>query len=229
MQGFQLPFSFSFADSLRFDTFHASAEQAALLHYLQRFGSEPRQMLWLWGAPGCGKTHLLQAVCHQHREAIYLPLQRLLEYGPACLDGLKQATFLVLDDIDVVCGADKREWEEQLLEVCNELLAANGQLCIAASAPPARLPFALKDLQSRMQLAVTYEVVEPGDADKALILVERARERGIELKEDVVNYILARNQRNMHELMNVLDRLDAQALAEQRRLTIPFVKACMQW
>src|SRR5690606_25454561 len=98
-----------------------------------------------------------------------------------------------------------------------------------ASKPPAQLPFGLKDLQSRMQLAVIHEVVELTDDDKAGVLVARARERGIELKDDVVLYILARNQRNMHDLMAVLDKLDAQALAEQRRITIPFVKSCMQW
>jgi DnaA family protein len=227
MQAFQLPFSFSFADALRFDTFHAGPAQASLLHYLQHFGDEPGQLAWLWGRRGCGKTHLLQSVCHLHRAAIYLPLPRLLEYGPACLDGLKGATFLVLDDVDSICG--KREWEEQLFEVCNELLSGRGQLCVAASAPPVQMPFALRDLQSRMQLAVVHEAVELADDDKVRVLIARARERGIELKEDVMLYILARNQRNMHDLMHVLDKLDAQALAEQRRITIPFVKSCMQW
>lgn len=227
MPAFQLPFSFSFADTLRFATFHANPQQAALLHYLRHFGTEARQFAWLWGSQGSGKTHLLQSVCHQHKAAIYLPLPQLLEYGASCLDGLKGATFLVLDDIDVICG--KREWEEQLFEVFNELQARQGQLCIAASSPPAQLPFVLKDLQSRLQLAVVHEVVELADADKAQVLTSRARERGIELKEEVVLYILARNQRNMHDLMAVLDKLDAQALAEQRKITIPFVKSCMQW
>lgn len=227
MPAFQLPFSFSFADTLRFATFHTTPAQAALVHYLQHFGAEPRQLAWLWGQRGVGKTHLLQSLCHLRKEAIYLPLPQLLEYGASCLDGLKGATFLVLDDVEVICG--KREWEEQLFEVCNELLSRNGQLCVAASAPPAQLPFSLKDLQSRMQLAVVHEVIELPDEAKITVLVERARERGIELKEEVVLYILARNQRNMHDLVAVLDKLDAQALAEQRRITIPFVKSCMQW
>lgn len=227
MPAFQLPFSFSFADTLRFPTFHTSAENAALVHYLQHFGNSPRELAWLWGAHGSGKTHLLQSICQQHKQAIYLPLPQLLEYGADCLDGLKGATFLVLDDFDVVCG--KREWEEQLFEVCNELLNQQGHLCVAGSAAPAQLPFALKDLQSRMQLAVVHEVGELSDEGKVAVLVSRAHDRGIELKEDVVHYILARNQRNMHDLMTVLDKLDTQALAEQRKITIPFVKSCMQW
>ncbi|MES2603524.1 MAG: DnaA/Hda family protein, partial [Pseudomonadota bacterium] len=87
----------------------------------------------------------------------------------------------------------------------------------------------LPDLRSRLQLALIYEVHELSDAGKAAALVERAQQRGIELKEDVVNFIMARNQRNMHDLSAMLDRLDQQALAEQRRITIPFVKSCMHW
>jgi DnaA family protein len=182
---------------------------------------------WLWGEAGSGKSHLLQALCQQHPDAIYLPMHKLLAYEPDCLGSLQQSNFVVIDDIGLACG--RREWEEQLFALCNHLLASDGRLVCTASAPPALMPFVLADLQSRLQLALVYEVHLLDEAGRAQVLVERAAARGIELKEEVVSYIMARNPRSLHDLMGLLDQLDMQALAEQRRITIPFVKACLLW
>ena len=223
----QLPFSFAFASEARFSSFCCEAANAPLLHHLQQTTVAAGQFTWLWGGAGCGKTHLLQAYCHANPDAIYLPLQKLLAYEPASLGSLLHSSLLVLDDVELLAG--KREWEEQLFMLCQHLLVSGGRLVCAAQSPPAQLPFVLADLQSRLQLALVYEVHELSDAGKATVLTERAKQRGIELKEEVVNFILARNQRNLHDLMAVLDQLDRQALAEQRKLTIPFIKACLGW
>jgi DnaA family protein len=107
--------------------------------------------------------------------------------------------------------------------------ASGGRLCFAATDVLALLPLQLADLRSRLQLCVSYEVVENADAAKALIMRLRAEQRGIELKDEVMQYIMLRNSRNLHDLMAVLDKLDTLSLAEQRRVTIPFVKEIMSW
>lgn len=223
----QLPFSFAFAGEARFDSFLCQSANAAVLAHLQQLGHSPGRLSWLWGSSGVGKSHLLQALCQQQREAIYLPMQRVLDYGSDSLASLQHSSFLVVDDIDAVCG--RPAWEEQLFALCLHLLATDGRLVCSAAAPPAQLPFGLKDLQSRLQLALVYEVHALDEDGKAAVLTQRAAARGIELKEDVVHYILSRSPRSMRELADVLDRLDQQALAEQRRITIPFVKACFGW
>jgi DnaA family protein len=223
----QLPFSFAFAGEAGFGNFLASPPNAAVLAHLQQLAQSPGRLSWLWGEAGSGKTHLMQALCQLHPDAIYLPMQKLLAYEPQCLTSLQQSDFVVIDDIGLVCG--KREWEEQLFALCNHLLASEGRLVCTSSATPAQLPFVLADLQSRLQLALVYAVHPLDEAGRAQVLVQRAAARGIELKDEVVSYILARNPRSLHELMTVLDQLDRQALAEQRRVTIPFVKACLGW
>ena len=223
----QLPLGFAFAGEAGFDNFLFRQPNAAVLAHLQQLAQSPGRLSWLWGEAGSGKSHLLQALCQQHPDAIYLPMQKLLDYEPECLASLQQSNFVVIDDIGLACG--KREWEEQLFALCNHLLASEGRLVCTASAPPAQLPFVLADLQSRLQLALVYEVHPLDEAGRAQVLVERAAARGIELKDEVVAYIMARNPRSLHDLMAVLDQLDRQALAEQRRITIPFVKSCLLW
>lgn len=64
----------------------------------------------------------------------------------------------------------------------------------------------------------------PDDAACKEILAQRAALRGLELPEPVADYLLRRCSRDLSTLLALLDRLDLAALAQQRRLTIPFVR-----
>jgi DnaA family protein len=62
------------------------------------------------------------------------------------------------------------------------------------------------------------------DEQKQAALQFRARARGLVLNDEVAAYIIQRLPRDMNELFWQLNRLDHASLAEQRKLTIPFVK-----
>ncbi len=51
--------------------------------------------------------------------------------------------------------------------------------------------------------------------------------RGMELHDAVADYIIARAERSLVALMQILDRLDESSIKEQRKLTIPFVKSTL--
>ena len=55
-------------------------------------------------------------------------------------------------------------------------------------------------------------------------LRRRAGQLGFALSEEVCDYLLHRCSRDMHDLFAILDALDRQTLAEQRRPTVPFLK-----
>lgn len=224
---FQYPFDFVVQTELLFNNFFSSPANKPLLHFLQNFASSNDRLCYLWGSSGNGKTHLLQALCQSSEQAVYVPLRQMFAYGPHTLDGLETLDMIVLDDLQVVAG--NLSWEEKLFELFNAVQAYGGRLCFAANAPLAQLPLQLADLMSRLQLCVAYEVVENDDVAKAAIMRLRAEQRGIELKDEVMQYIMLRNSRNLHDLMEVLDKLDKLSLAEQRRCTIPFVKEIMHW
>jgi DnaA family protein len=224
---FQYPFDFAIQTELLFSNYFPAPANRALLHYLRNFAQGSERLCYLWGNTGSGKTHLLQALCQDSDKAVYIPLRQMLAYGSHTLDGLETLDTIVLDDLQVVAG--NKEWEEKLLELFNAVQAAQGHLCFAATNQPTQLPLRLADLRSRLQLCVSFEVSENDDATKAAIIRSRAQQRGIELKEDVMQYIMLRNSRNLHDLMAILDKLDTLSLAEQRRVTIPFVREIMGW
>jgi DnaA family protein len=227
LESFQYPFDFSFKTDLLFSNFVTSASNASLVHFLQGFAASTEQCCYVWGVEGTGKTHLLQALCQSCEQAVYLPLQQLVQYGPHTLDGLDTISLLVIDDVQNIAG--KPDWEAKLFELFTAIREKQGKLCMAATVAPAQLPLQLADLVSRLQWGLTFDVQELDDAGKAKVLMQRAEQRGIELKEEVAQFVLQRNTRHMHDLMVVLDRLHKLSLAEKRRITIPFVKEIMAW
>jgi DnaA family protein len=64
--------------------------------------------------------------------------------------------------------------------------------------------------------------------DRLQALQLRARHRGLELPAETASYLMSRTRRDMASLYELLDRLDAEALRTQRRLTIPFVRGVIE-
>lgn len=224
---FQYPFAFEIRKEFLFDNFIDTGANAVLLHFLRHFGQGNERFCYLRGVPASGKTHLLQALCQSGDNAVYLPLRQLSAHGPATLEGLESVDLLLVDDLQVVAGDES--WEQALFRLFNAVHAGRGRLSLAAAEGPLQLPLQLADLRSRLQLCVQFEVHEPDDAGKLAVLRQQAAQRGLELREEVGAYILQRSGRDLHALIAVLEQLDTMSLSEQRRLTIPFVKAALHW
>ena len=175
--------------------------------------------LWLFGEAGVGKTHLLQALCHEEPTASYIPAR---EVGADSVDGYPLADVATVDDVH--CWLDSREAEVALLALYHRLAARRARLVLTADRSPLDVAFALADLASRLRAAACYRVAPLGDEDRKRLLMNAGRDRALELPEDVVNYLLQRVSRDQRELLRLLDRLDRSSLAAHRRITIPFVK-----
>ncbi len=183
-------------------------------------------MLYLWGAEGSGKTHLLQAACRLAQELgmapAYVPLADVMALTPSLLEGIEAMPLVCLDDVER--AANRPEWEAALFSLAERLRAAGGVLVIGAIAPPDRLGLKLPDLASRLAWGATYAMQPLSDAQKLEAVRLRAQHRGFEMPEDVARYILSRYPRDLRSLFDLLDRIDRATLAEQRRVTIPFLR-----
>jgi DnaA family protein len=221
----QLPLQLTLADHASFDTFSAGGNSTAVEHVRSAAHGEA-DTIWLWGALGAGKSHLLQAACRAAsaagRRAMYVALPAA---SPAVLVDLEQVDLLALDDIDSVAG--DLAWERPLFGILNAFLARNGSLLLAATAPAAQCQFRLADLQSRGAGAVTYRLAPLDDAGRATALRLHAAARGLTLEAAAAEFLLKRVARDMPALTAWLGELDRASLTEQRRLTIPFIRELM--
>lgn len=183
--------------------------------------------VWLWGAPGSGKTHLLQAVCAAAGEAAaYFPLARSLALPPEALAGFERARVLCIDDVDAVAGDPA--WERALFHSFNEAAELRTRLIFAAATPPRQADWSLEDWRSRAASCVVYQLRELDDEGRIEALRLRAAQRGLQLPYETSEYLLKRLPRDLRSLFDVLDQLDEASLAAQRRLTIPFIRDALE-
>lgn len=185
-----------------------------------------KALVYLWGAEGSGKTHLLQAACRLAQELgiapVYVPLTDVMTLGPSLLEGAEAMPLVCLDDMERV--AHRPEWETALFSLVERLRAAGGVLIVGAIAPPDHLGLRLPDLASRLAWGTTYALQPLDDAGKLEAVQLRARHRGFEMPDEVARYILSRYPRDLPSLFDLLDRIDRASLAQQRRVTIPFLR-----
>ena len=226
----QLPLEVQLRDDATLDNFLASPAVQPLIHALQR-QLEPagEDLIFLHGATGSGKSHLLQASCHlAAANALYLPLADLGAYAPdEVLHGVETLSLVCLDDVDSVLGDDN--WELALFNLYNRALQHQCKLLLAGNAAPRALAVELPDLRSRLSWGIVYQLPQASDEEKAAILSFRAARRGLQLPAEVANYVVSRAPRAMQQLLELLDTLDKTSLAEQRALSIPFVKQTLGW
>jgi DnaA family protein len=185
--------------------------------------------LWLYAGPGAGRTHLLQATCAlagaRGRRAGYLPLGAPWPSAEMTA-GLEQLDLVCLDDLERVAG--DAGWERALFALYNDLAERGGNLVISANAAPAALRIALPDLASRLAACIVWHLRPLDEAGQGTALLARAQALGIELPEETLLYLQRRLPRDLGALCDALDRLDAAALSQQRRLTVPFVRSVLQ-
>ncbi|HSC83585.1 MAG TPA: DnaA regulatory inactivator Hda [Pseudomonas sp.] len=234
MKPIQLPLGVRLRDDATFANYYPGANAAAL-GYVERLceadAGWTESLIYLWGGEGVGRSHLLQAAClrfeQRGEQAVYLPLAEVADYGPELLDGLDQSELVCLDDLDAVAG--RADWEEALFHLFNRLRDSGRRLLLAATVSPRELPIQLADLQSRLTLALVFQLHSLSDEDKLRALQLRASRRGLHLTDEVGRFILTRGERSMSALFELLERLDQASLQAQRKLTIPFLKEVLGW
>ena len=185
----------------------------------------PPGATWIAGPHTAGKSHLLQAVCAEvtsGKRAAYLPLETLLPFGPASLEGAELLEVACYDDVQTIAGL--ADWEERLFSLWQRALERGTTLLFAARENPVHVDFGLADLKSRLASAAVFAVRELNDEEQLEALYLRAHLRGFELPPETARYLQRRFPRDMRTLCEILDTLDDAAFAAQRRLTIPFIR-----
>jgi len=217
-------------DGARYDSFYQNTDNSIVINDLSTsIESVEHKQILLWGAEKSGKSHLLQASCYSAFEhqmlTAYFPLATLQQYGVRIFAGIKQYRLICIDELDVVLG--KPQWEEALFHLINQARENNQLLYFAMKDNPRQVYCKLPDLQSRLLWGTNYELKELPDKERALALKSRARQRGFELSNSVIDYIYKRYPRDFSTLMKILDKIDKESLSKKRRITIPFVKEAL--
>jgi DnaA family protein len=229
----QLPLALPVGPDQRFELFVGHDWAVEVLRAASR--GEPSPVvsidagLFVEGAEGSGKSHLLLAACREAHEAgrraRYLPVPAFAGALGTILEGLDANDLVALDGIEAASAS--REDCEALFHLHNRLRDAGRTLVYASRLPAGDLAWALPDLRSRLGqgLRVSLDVLD--DDGRREALRRRAARRGLELDDAVLDWLFRRVDRDLKSLTALLDRLDRAAMAAQRRLTVPFVRQAL--
>lgn len=215
-------------DDETLDNFYAENSLLLLDSLRQNFVQVQQPFFFIWGAKSSGKSHLLKAVSNHYllnqRAASYIPLNKSHYFAPTVLDNVDQLDLICLDDLQVVAGSE--EWELALFNVFNVIREQKRKtlLLISADRPPNQLAITLPDLRSRLNWGEVYQLNDLNDDQKRLVLQRNAYQKGIELSDEVANFLLKRLDRDLETLFAHLTHLDQASLQAKRNLTVPFVK-----
>jgi DnaA regulatory inactivator Hda len=209
-----------------FDNFHigANAELVARLRGLDAAlmaGPIADRTFYVWGEPGNGRSHLLQALAYE------APPGHVRYLGPqsalAAFTFDARVTIYAIDDCDSLSGAQ----QIALFNLFNEVRAYPGCALVATgNAPPMGLSVR-EDLRTRLGWGLVFHLAPLSDEGKAAILKLAARERGIALADDVPAYLLTHFRRDMPSLMGLLDALDRFSLEQKRAVTLPLLRTML--
>ncbi|MCF8810688.1 DnaA regulatory inactivator Hda [Xanthomonas campestris pv. campestris] len=221
----QLPLALRAPSDQRLDSYVAAPD--GLIAQLQAFAAgQLSDWLYLAGPSGTGKTHLALSVCaaaeQAGRSSAYLPLQAAAGRLRDALEALEGRSLVALDGVDSIAG--QCEDEVALFDFHNRARAAGITLLYTARQMPDGLALVLPDLRSRLSQCVRISLPVLDDVARAAVLRDRAQRRGLALDEAAIDWLLTHSERELAGLVALLDRLDRESLAAQRRVTVPFLR-----
>lgn len=201
----QLPLPFEFIPHYTAaDLFEAPCNEAALA-WLGRMADWPQQRLALWGAAGCGKTHMLHVWAARH--------DALLLQGPELADQPAPPDRpLAIDEANAAA-------ERPLLHLLNSAAEAGQPVLLAARAAPARWVVDLPDLSSRLRSIAAVEIGVPDDSLLRAILARLLAERQLVVPGPVQDWMLLQLPRTADALRAAASALQHEASVSGRRVT----------
>ena len=175
----------------------ANAEALARVRSLAA-GTLPEAIVYLWGEPGSGRTHLLRAA---------------LKVNPH---------LVVADNVETLDDSA----QQRLFAAVNAAREGEPPVLAAGRHPPAQLALR-EDLRTRLAWGLVYQLKPLTDAEKAVHLHAQAARRGVPLSDEVVGYLLRRLPRDLSSLNAVVEALDRYSLATKRPVTLPLVREAL--
>ncbi|MFW5955392.1 MAG: chromosomal replication initiator protein DnaA [Rhodothermales bacterium] len=195
----------------------------------------------IYGGVGLGKTHLIQAIgnyVRQHRKTdsvLYVSSERFttefvqsIQHNRVSDFSLfyRQIDLLIVDDIQFFGGKEKTQ--EEFFHIFNALHQAGKQIVLSGDRPPRDIQGIEERLLSRFQWGLSADVQPPELETRIAILQRKAEDDGIDLDQEIIDFIAHNIKSNIRELEGALIRLLAHATLHKRDIDLPLAREVLR-
>ncbi|MBR6439109.1 MAG: chromosomal replication initiator protein DnaA [Bacteroidales bacterium] len=201
--------------------------------------------MFIFSPTGMGKTHVCQAIgletkkYHPELTVLYVNAEQfLMQFQASCRNNSSKSSrddfvhfyqmidVLIIDDIQFLSGKPKTQ--DTLFHIFNHLQQTGKQLIFTCDKPPAEIKDMEQRLISRFKWGLSAEMSLPDVETRRNILKRKAYNEGVELPEDVVNYIAEHIKTNIREMEGFLISLIAQSSLNRKSITISLAKQMVE-
>jgi chromosomal replication initiator protein len=207
----------------------------------QRPGQTAFNPLFIYGEVGQGKTHLAHAIgnyarlLHPDKIITYLDADRFTQHYVDAVRSKQISTFLsrfenvdifILDDIQFLIGRESTQ--DIFFHVFKSLHEAGRQLVITADAPPQELRGLAERITSRFSWGLAAQLLPPDYETRLQILQYKTRQEGLDIPENLLQYIAEHIQSHVRDLEGVLIQLMAEASINRREINLALAQEVIQ-
>ena len=219
-----------------FETFVKGASNQFALAAALRVAETPARSynpLFIYGAAGLGKTHLLHAIGHyvhhnyQHHEVRYVSTETFLNEfvdairtntGNAFKRRYREIDVLLIDDIQFL--ENREGLQEEFFHTFNSLHGANKQVVISSDRVPDAIPTLEERLRGRFKWGLITDIQPPDLETRLAILRNKAERDEVEVPSEALEFIATKVSTNIRELEGALIRVTAFASLNHVPITI---------
>lgn len=225
-----------------FDNYCGSASNQLALSIGNAIATKPEcktfNPLLIFGSTGVGKTHLIQAIGIKIKETnprlrvLYLTA-RIFEsqYTTAVQENkfnefmnfYQSIDVLIMDDIQEFAGKEKTQ--NTFYHIFNHLHQNQKQLILSSDCPPVDLDGFVPRLMSRFKWGVTAELLAPDYELRRNVLEKKAKEDGLEIPNDVLDFIADNVTDSVRELEGIVLSLITRATFMNQAISIDMARA----
>lgn len=227
-----------------FDTFVVGASNKFAHAAAQAVAANPGKAynpLFIYGNSGLGKTHLLNAICHEIKRndpSMKIVLTDGEEFTNEFIEALNHRTttefqnkyrkvdVLLMDDVQFI--ASKERTQEEFFHTFNALTQDGKQIVLSSDRPPKDMPQLEDRMRTRFEWGLLADVQPPDLETRTAIIRTKAAQFGMILSEDVVQYIAENITSNVRQLEGVVKRLTAYRDILDDTITVDSVKRAIR-
>jgi len=189
--------------------------------------------LFIYGGVGLGKTHLVQAIGNYQiangKKVIYTTFEQFMNRFTAHLkvqnmnrfrEHFRECDVLIIDDIQFLTG--KEQTQEEFFHTFNELHQAKKQIIITSDRPPNKILGLVDRLKSRFEWGLMADIQPPGLETKISIIKKKCEIDGIELNDEIINFLASNMGSNIREIEGAIIKLNAYSGLMNQKLTLEF-------